>query len=77
MKRSSFKKNLAEYLVKRDKHLALNSRQAAQLVEYIEKYCDDIGMLPPSKSYILEYNNPEMLKGFNVVLNAHTWEPES
>ena len=47
MKESYYMKALARYLVKKDKHLALNIEQAEQLVEYIRMFEDFAGMLPP------------------------------
>ena len=47
MKESDYKEGLAKYLVKRDQFLALNIDQARQLVQYIRKFEDRAGMLPP------------------------------
>ena len=47
MKESDYMQGLAKYMVKRDKHLALNLVQAKQLVKYIRQYEDMVGMLPP------------------------------
>ena len=32
------------------------------------------GMLPPSKTYIIEYSNKGMLKGIKKVLDSHKWD---
>lgn len=52
MKRSEYRKQLTDYLLKRDVHLALNRTQAEQLVHYVMLFNDDIDMLPPCYEYI-------------------------
>ena len=70
MKESDYKKGLAEYLVKKDRHLALNIYQAEQLVEYIRSFEAAVGMLPPRRV-------PELTKyGEPNTIGEHTWEPE-
>ena len=49
MKKSDYSKELVQYILKKDQHLALNKVQTEQLVKYIVQYNDKVRMIPPNQ----------------------------
>jgi len=81
MKRSEYTKGLVDYILKKDQHLALNIVQTKQLVKYVKKYNDKVGMLPSERTdesptgYGAAYlDDIEVMK--NYFKFKHSWEPE-